>query len=159
MKEHKIIRNGFTWIPSDKRISQFGGVVPPRKPEIRNPALWLARDGNALYLVNNSKETLEYVIARSGGFQTVDADVLTVASKEQYKYTNVNHGDAVKVEEYDGHYDLDYVLQVYLKVRTSGLGCIEIVSPAKKGGLRETVLLWDSHEADKDVSIKKCKEA
>jgi len=159
MKEHKTIKDGFAWLPLDKRKSRFGGTMPPRKAETRNPVLWLARDGNELYLVNNAHETLEYVIADSGGFQTADDDVVTVASKEQYKYRDVNHSDAVKVEEYDGFYDLDYVLQVYLKVKSPSLGCIEVLSPSKKGGVGENVLLWDSGEAGKNVSINKCKEA
>lgn len=153
MKEHKIIKGGFTWVPQDKRPSRFGGQMPPRKPETRNPVLWLVRDGNELYLVNSSQETLELVIADSGGFQTVDDDVVSVESKEQYKYTDVNHSDAVKVGEYDEFYDLDYVLQVYLKIKSPSLGCIEVSSPPEKGGPGETVLLWDSGEAGKYVSI------
>ena len=160
MKEHKTIKNGFPWIPLDKRISLFGGAMPPRKPETRRPILWLARDENEVYLVNNSQEALDFVIADSGGFQTVDDDdVETVKNKEPYKYIDVNPSDAVKVEEYDGYYDLDYVLQIYLKVQSPILGCIEVASPAEKGGIGETVLLWDSGEAGKYVSIHKCKES
>ncbi len=159
MKEHKTIKDGFAWLPPEKRASRFGGTMPPRKSETRNPVLWLARDGNELYLMNNSQETLELVIADSGGFQTADDDVVPVASKEQYKYRDVNHSEAVKVDEYDGYYDLDFVLQVYLKIKSQSLGCIEVTSPPEKGGVGEIVLLWDSGEAGKYVSINKCKEA
>ncbi len=158
MKEHKTIKDGFVWMPPDKRTSRFGGKMPPRKPETRNPLLWLARDGNELFLVNNSHETLEYVISDSGGFQTADDDVFTLESKQLYQYRDVNQADAVKVEEYDDFYDLDYTLQVYLKLKSTSLGRLEIASPPEKGGVSETVLLWDSGEAGKYVSINKCKE-
>ena len=159
MRKNKIIKGGFTWLPLDKRESRFGGgPMTPRKPETRNPIFWLARDGKELYLVNNSKETLEFVIANTGGFETTDDDVMTVTSEEQYKYVNVNPGDAVKVEEFDDFYDLDFSLQVYLKIKSPRLGCIKIASPPKKGGVGETVLLWDTGETGKYVSINKCTE-
>ncbi|GLS84690.1 hypothetical protein [Paraferrimonas haliotis] len=156
MKDHKTIKDGFTWVPIDKRRSQFGGPAPPRTPETRLPILWLARDGGELYLVNNSKEPLEFVTASSGGFQTVDDDVVSVSSSNHYEYKNVMPNEAVKVEEYDGYYDLDYILGVYIKVQSPQLGCLEIASPSAKGGIGETVLLWDSGEAAKNVSIKTC---
>lgn len=68
---------------------------------------------------------------------------------------NVKPNDAVKVEEFDGFYDLDYVLQVSIQVRSKNLGNIEIFSPSKKGGIGETVLLWDTMEYGNHVSIKK----
>lgn len=159
MKEHKTIKDGFAWVPLEKRTSRFGGARPPRKSETRKPVLWLARDGSDLYFVNDSQDSLEFVIADTGGFQTVDDDAMTITSKEQYEYRNVNPGDAVKVDEYDQFYDLDYVLQVYLKIKSLSLGCIEIRSPAEKGGVDEAVLLWDSGEAGNHVLINKCNEA
>jgi hypothetical protein len=153
MKEHKRVENKFTWVPADKRTSRFGGPMPPRKQENRHPLLWLAREGNEIYLVNSSEDTLDFVIATSGGFQTVDDDVIVANSKDEYEYKNVKPNDAVKVEEYDGFYDLDYVLHISLKVQSIDIGCLEIISPAKKGGVGETVLLWNTKENGKDVSI------
>lgn len=157
MKEHKIIENKFIWVPFERRKSRFGGSIPPRQPENRHPVLWLARDGNEVYLVNSSEEILDFVVAESGGFQTVDEDVMSVASKDKYEYENIKPNTAVKVEEYDGFYDLDYVLQLSLRIQSKKLGCIEITSPAEKGGVEETVLLWNTNENGKYVSIIKCK--
>lgn len=166
MKEHKTIKNEFTWIPLHERKSKFGGGPKPyRKPEKRRPVLWLAVNinktdrGREIYLVNNSEESLDFVIADSGGFVTDDDDVLTVSNTEKYKYEDVKPNEAVKVEVYDDMYDLDSVLQIYLRVQSAQLGCVEIKGPPEKGGVGEAVLLWDSGEAGKYVAIKKCEEA
>lgn len=157
MKKNKIVENKFTWVPLDKRVSRFGGLLPPRKAELRRPLFWLARDVNELFLVNSSKDILDFVIAESGGFQTVDDDVMAISSNERYEYKNVKPNHAVKVEEYDGFYDLDYVLWVSIRIKSKSTGCIEVVSPAKKGGVGETVLLWNTNENGKNISINKCK--
>jgi len=154
---HKVIENSFKWIPPDKRKSRFGGLVSPRKTELRRPLLWLAREGNELYLVNSSQETLDLVVARTGGFQTVDDDCLTVSSENKYKYKNIQPNNAVKVEEFDGFYDLDYVLQVVINIQSKNMGCIKILTPPEKGGIGEIVLLWDTMENGNHVSIKHCK--
>ncbi|MGB5446612.1 MAG: hypothetical protein WBM99_14040 [Psychromonas sp.] len=157
-KYYKVIENGFKWVPLDKRKSKFGGPMTPRKAELRHPLLWLAREGKELYLVNSSEETLDFVAAGTGGFQTVDDDCITVSSKSKnkYEYKNVKPNDAVKVEEFDGFYDLDYVLQVSIQVQSKNLGNIEIFSPPKKGGIGETVLLWDTMENGNHVWTKNC---
>jgi len=155
-KYHKVIENSFKWIPLDKRKSRFGGLMPPRKAEVRHPVLWLARTENELYLVNSSAETLDFVGAGTGGFQTVDNDCITVATSNKYTYKNVKPNDAVKVEEFDGFYDLDYLLQVSMRIQSKNLGNIEILTPPEKGGIGEIVLLWDTMENGKNVSIKNC---
>lgn len=156
MKKHVVLENEFTWIPMDKRISRFGDSLPPRKPETRTPLLWLARSDCDLFLVNATEEVLDFVIADTGGFQTVEEDCMSVASKEQYEYKNIKPNSAVKVDEYDGFYDLDYVLQVSLRIQSKSIGCIDVRSPAEKGGVGETILLWDSNEAGKGVYIEQC---
>jgi hypothetical protein len=156
-KHHKVIENSFKWIPLDKRKSKWH-PMPPRKAELRHPLLWFARKENELYLVNSSEETLDSVAAGTGGFQTVDDDCITVSSKNKYKYEykNVKPNDAVKVEKFDGFYDLDYVLQVSMRIQSKNIGCIEILTPPKKGGIGELVVLWDTMENGKNVSIKNC---
>ena len=151
MKEHKTVENKFIWVPPDKRMSRFGGSVSPRKPETRAPVLWLAREGNELYLVNSSKSTLDLVIADGSGFQTVDDEVIKVNNTEKYEYTNVKPNNAVKIEEYDGFYDLDLILFVTIMIKSKDLGCINITPCGKKGGVKETVLLWDNGEKGKHV--------
>ncbi len=155
MKDHKVVSNEYTWIPLDKRVSLYGGSLSPRKAETRTPIFWLARDRDELYFVNASKDVLDFVIADGGGFETVDDEVVTVNNVDQYEYKNVKPNDAVKVEEYDGFYDLDYLLQVSIMVQSKNYGKLEIRSPAEKGGVDETVLLWDSGESGKNVYIKK----
>jgi len=155
MKTHKVVEIAFEWIPMDRRVSRFGGATSPRKPETRRPLLWLRRDDHDLFLVNSSGEVLESVEASSGGFATVEDDVDTVASSQPYDYQNVQPGAAVKVDEYDDFYDLDYVIQVVVTVRSKGLGCLEIFAPSEKGGLVEAVLLWDTGESGKHVGIKR----
>ncbi len=150
--EHKIIENEFKWIPLDKRPSRFGGPSLYRKKEKRHPLLWLARKGNELYLVNSSKESLDFVISTSGGFATEDEDILTCEGPK-YEYKNVKPNNAVKVEEFDGYYDLDFVIQVDLKIQSKSIGCITIKTPPEKGGIGETVLLWDTFENGKYVVI------
>lgn len=142
----------------DKRVDRFGLPLPPRKPETRKPLLWLARDGNELFLVNSSGEIIDLIISNTGGFTTADDDdCLTVPRGNGYEYNNVLPGDAVKVDEYDGFYDLDYVLQITIMLQSTKLGSIEIIPPAEKGGVGETVLLWDTMESGKNVTIKNWK--
>lgn len=159
MKEHKTIKDGFKWVPPHERLSRFGGPVPPGAPELRFPVLWLARQGNELYLVNSSGGALDSVIADAGGFLTADDGAVPVTGNNRYNYRDVRPDDAVKVEEYDGLYDLDYILHIALRIRSESLGCIDIVSPAKKGGVGETVLLWSTGENGKGVSITRCQPA
>ena len=149
MKDHKTIPNRETWIPIDKRGENF----PPRKPETRSPLLWIERIGNELFLVNATGEILESVYAGTGGFQTCDDDVVHVASKSSYLYKNVKPNHAVKINEFDGLYDLDYVLQEVLEIKSKTLGHIKILTPSKKGGIGETILLWDTGECGKNVVI------
>jgi len=154
-KQHKVIENGIKWVPINKRKSKFGGPMTPRKKENRLPVLWLVREENELYLVNSSEETLDFVVAGAGGFQTVDDDCITVSSESKYEYKNVKPNDAVKVEEYDGFYDLDYLLQISMRVQSKNIGSIEILTPPEKGGIGEMVLLWDTMENGHNVSINK----
>ncbi|TXI80911.1 MAG: hypothetical protein E6Q39_02015 [Crocinitomicaceae bacterium] len=157
MKDQKLIENGFTWVPPEKRKSRFGGTVSPRIPEARLPMLWLARDGHELYLVNNSGATLDVVTAGTGGFQTVDDQVAIIDSREVYQYIGVSQGSSVKVDEYD-ICDSDFVLQMFLKIKSENFGLIEIRLPATKGGGKEMVLLWDSGEPGEKVQIEKIEQ-
>lgn len=159
MREHKIISEHPGWVAPEKRESRFGGPMPPRKPEKRSPLLWLSRQQGELYLVNATDEPLELVIASSGGFQTVDDEVVSVSSQGSYEYHNVNPNQAVKVDEYDDYYDCDFFLQVYIRVKSRSLGYIDIRSPPEKGGVSETVILWDSGELGKYVFLEEVQQA
>ncbi|GAD79535.1 hypothetical protein [Vibrio ezurae] len=154
MREHKIKTEGIAWISPEKRKSRFGGNVPPRPAETRLPLLWLSRQGAEVYLVNHTNETLELVFSDSNGFQTVDDETVSITSSDiQYRYENVPHGNAVKIEKYDNFYDLDFVLRVCLQIKAPKLGHLQLTSGYKKGGIGETVLLWDSGETGKNASV------
>ena len=131
----------------------FGLPMPPRKPETRNPKFWLDRDGDDLYFINDSEEILDLVSAATGGFQTCDDAVLTVGSNNDYVYENVMPKEAVKIEEFDPFYDSDFILQVYIDVKSKNEGSLAIQSPAEKGGIKEAVLMWDTGEAGRYTSI------
>ena len=75
--------------------------------------------------------------------------------ESKYEYKNVKPNDAVKVEEYDGFYDLDYLLQVSMSVQSKNIGSIEISTPPEKSGIGEMILLWDTMENGHNVSINK----
>ena len=149
-KKHKVLENRFKWVPIAERKIKWG-PMPPRKKEIRLPLLWLAGDGNELYLVNSSGETFDSVVAGSGGFQTIDDNAVSVSTDSSYKYQNIKPNDAVKVDEFDGFYDLDFHIQASLIVKSERIGHVVILTSPKKGGIGETVLLWDSMESGKNV--------
>jgi hypothetical protein len=152
--EHKTLENAFTWIPLDKRVSKFGGAMAPRRMETRSPLLWLANKDGELFLVNASTESLDNVEVKQGGFTSVDDATVNLTSNAKYHYTAVKPNVAVKIEHYDGFYDLDYILQVSIKVTSKQLGELYIISPAEKGGVKETVLLWDNGECGKNVTVE-----
>ncbi len=54
--KEKIVNDGFTWLPMDKRVDRFGHKLPPRKPELRTPLLWARRKDKELFLVNIGTE-------------------------------------------------------------------------------------------------------
>jgi len=147
--EAKTIREGFPWVPPEQRTSRFGGPMPPRKPELRRPALWLHRCGDELYLVNALDEPLDEVSVGGERSQTLDDDVLA-QSAPVMTYHDVAPGAAVKVDQYDGFYDLDYLIVLKLIVRSPSLGEL-YCHTAGKGGIEETVLLWVNGDVGKGV--------
>jgi len=142
-----------------KVIEQFPEEAPVDARKGRKGVLWVDknRDGE-IFFVNSSQETLSLVSADSGGFQTCDDTVLPISSTEGYHYRNVIPGSAVKVDAYDDYYDLDYVLQITIRVQSPGLGEVDIVCPPEKGGISTMVLMWDNGELGKYVTIRKCSE-
>ena len=150
MLKHIVLENAFIWVPIDQRQSRFGGPMSPRKKDPRTPIFWLARSGMELYFVNSSEETLEYVTAETSGFVGAGS----ISCELGYDYRNVRTNNAVKVDEFDGFYDLDFVLRVSVKIKSPTHGCIELVTGPEKGEIEETVLLWDNGEPGKHVTIR-----
>lgn len=153
MLEQKRIAEYPKWLTREERAGRFAASLPPHKKETRRPLLWIAQEGAEMYLINATGETLDLVTAGAGGFQTIDDGVMSVSSKSRYQYEAVRPNEAVKVEEYDRVLDSDYMLQIDVEVKSAKLGYAQISTPAKKGGVGETVLLWDSGEPGKDVRI------
>ena len=156
MPEHIRVLNKFEWLPPEKRPSRFPGPKPPRKPETRKPVFYVARDGDELYFVNGSAETLNSVSSSTGGCQTLDGgdDVMAVRSVDPlYLYENVKPGEAVKVEHYDPYWDCDFLLQIEVKVSSPSQGN-KIFRVSGKGGVASTVLLWDTGEKGKYVDME-----
>lgn len=153
--EHKTKENAFTWLPIQERKSRFGDYRLSHLPEFRHPLLWLTKESNELYLVNLSGETLDFVAADSGGFVTGDDDTVALGGVG-YKYTNVKPNDAVLVEKYDYFLDHDSILNVEVTIQSKSIGCLSITTYPDKGGVHETVLLWDTLEYGKNVmNVKK----
>ena len=46
----KIVSNRFKWIPMNERLDNLGLPLPPRKPEIGRPLLWVAIDHQGGYV-------------------------------------------------------------------------------------------------------------
>jgi hypothetical protein len=150
MKEHKIIKDKFNWIPAHQRKSRFGGAVSS-KVDTRKPLLWLARDGEELFLVNESNETLKLVTSKTGGFFTNDDNTYPISSDEHYLYKDIEHGVAVKLDKFDPVYDNDYIIQVNFSIISKDLGNREFATPPNKGEIGEMVILWDTGELGKHV--------
>ncbi|MBB5021344.1 hypothetical protein [Desulfurispira natronophila] len=60
----------------------------------------------------------------------------------------------MRIDEYDGYYDLDYVIQAWIEVKSATYGELEFATPSKKGGAPDCVLLWDTGEEGKWVGMK-----
>lgn len=146
--EQKRVQDKFSWVPLHQRTGRFGFPLSS-KEDTRSPLFWLSslpkkiESGREVFFVNDSDEVLDSVSASSGGFITEDDGALAVGDSGGYRYENVQPGEAVKVEEYDEFYDLDYVLQIYLQIDSGNLGTLEFTTFPCKGGIYEAVLMWN----------------
>jgi len=138
MREHERVLNEFKWTRSEKKKLVF----------------YVIRKGEELYFVNESTETLNSVSTGTGGCQTLDDEVMPVSSPDPlYLYKNVKPGEAVKVEHYDPYWDSDYLLQLEVELSSPTHGN-KIFRVLGKGGIDDTVLLWDTGEAGKYVNME-----
>lgn len=143
MKDPKRLQSGFTW-------------ESPR--ESRSPLFWLesrgGQDSDELFFVNDSDEPLASVMVAPAGFMTADDDTLTLQAAD-YTYHDVAPGEAVKVAEFDGYYDLDFVFQLSIEVTSPRFGKVLMRTPPKKGYIPRQVLLWDDGEPGKNVMVER----
>ncbi len=152
------LQNAFSWSPMvySSVISDrlYHWPNPPYKKETRIPIYWLARRGLELFLVNSSDETLDLVSVGTGGCATTDDSVVSITDEVGYIYHDVKPNEAVKIDEYDDFYDLDYLLQVSLRIESKKEGVLDILTWPEKGGIGETVLMWNNGDNGK-VTITK----
>ena len=156
MPKHKRLQSSFfKWIPLHIR----NGGFPPRKPDIiRVPIFWFARKDNELFFVNDSDEVLDLVTTESGGFQTCDDAVLVFSNAAGYRYDDVRPQEAVKIEQYDDYYDLDFIFEISIYVQSKTKGNFLMRPLSNKGGINELVLLWDTGETGKNVYFENLKD-
>ncbi len=152
MNKHNVLKDQFKWIPPEQRNVRFGAPIPPRNPELRKPLFWLARDNSELYFVNASDETLIWVEACSGGFQSAGEEVVAISPNNVYRYEEIEPDTAVKIEEYDWLYDSDNMLQTTIRIHSIKLGSIDLTPMVEKGGHSEQVLMWNTGELGKQVT-------
>ena len=135
-----------------------GLIADARGPiEDKRPVFWLEltrRKQGDLYFINESQETLDYVKVEPAGYMTADDDVLTLEAKRTI-YRDVLPHEAVKIDEFDGYYDLDMVFQIYLEVKSKTHGRMRFRTPPKKGYIPRQELLWDNGEPGEYVTVER----
>lgn len=104
---------------------------------------WAAVSGNELYFVNGSNEMLNYVRAKTGGFQTDDVVITIKSDRYPYRHECVRPSEAVNIDEYDFYLDSDYVLQRNIEINSPTYGILELSTKPEKGEISECVLKWE----------------
>lgn len=154
----KIIHGGFDWVPLHE-IRDF----PPRKPDHRIPLLRVIRqsagEGSELLLVNGSGAPIQKITVFKVGSFTADDKVVVLENDEGFAYIDVPHGSAVKIDQFDDYYDLDYIIGFSLEIESEKLGKLSVNCFGAKGGMRDHVLLWDTCEEGRGIGISKLDEA
>ena len=123
---------------------------PSRRQENESASIWLdclpeEHVGRGLYLVNGSDEVLTWVKAVAISAITIEDDAFG-AGGESLSYSEVKPGDAVKLDEYDGFYDLDYLLTIEVSLCSAKLGIQRFTPSPRKGGLKRQGLVWRATE-------------
>lgn len=127
---------------------------PPRAVK-REVIFSLMEHKGGLYFLNESDEILDLVSTNSYGFM----EEINVNSDTTVSYENVNVGESVKIEEYDGYYDLDFTFGFELFIKSKSLGKISIRPPMHKGGVISQPLLYKDGTTPRYVRIEKFKES
>ncbi|WP_280553463.1 hypothetical protein [Halomonas sp. 25-S5] len=156
MKQPKRLQDVFTWLPPQQRVGRFGFPLAHGPSEEKRPVFWLELSGGRkegeLYFINDSQDTLDYVKVEAAGFMTADDDTITLEA-DGITYHDVLPHEAVKIEEFDGVYDLDIVFQVGLEVKGETYGKMRIRTPPGKGFIPRQELLWDNGQSGKNVVV------
>ena len=143
MIEPKMLKNAFTWTPKHLRPAVSAPAAATQAGLSQAPAVV---ETPRLRTLSDQRyrRNPRFGACIQRRFATADDAAIPVGSAEDYAYAHVQPGDAVKVDEYDMIFDSDFVLAVYIEIRSAKLGELKLASPAEKGGVNEAVLLWDS---------------
>lgn len=147
--------NRFKWVPLHIRAP-----FPPKPADNRMAIFWLAREGDrhggALWFVNESHEVLDYIKVSTDSSLTVDETQNGVATEiGKYRiFKQVLVGEAIQIEKFDGYYDLDYCFSVTVEINAPKYPKTILQTDITKGGVHETVLLWNTGESGKTIGYK-----
>ncbi len=144
--------NRFKWVPLHIRTP-----FPPKPADNRMAIFWLARKGDAIWFVNESDEMLDYIKVYTGGYITLGehlvGGVATVSGKDRI-FKRVLIGEAIQIDEFDGNLDSDYCLSVRVELSSPSYPKLILQTDTTKGGVPETVLLWNTGESGKRIGYK-----
>lgn len=158
---HRLEKHEFKWIPASERPSRFPGESIKKNstslPE-KNPNYWLAikEEGSferLVYFVNDSKEVIDSVKVKSNGFFTSDDDFVNMESNNNTSYKNIRPGEAILVDRFNLIYDSDFFISVSISIDCKSLNHLELTTEAHKGFIPEQVLVWDTLEIAKGISV------
>lgn len=142
--------NAFAWIPPSPRTDLYSRPLPNQKIDPRTPVYWMSKDGDDLYFINESDQTLTAVIGSSGGMITTDEDVLGIYSNDLV-YLDVRPKEAVKVASYDPIDDSDYYLCADVVLKQADGSLLHYQTDAERGGPAGAELRWNTGETGKKV--------
>lgn len=139
-----IKKSPFVWVPPHLEADGIRPKFPPRKPELRQPLLWLVAKRNKAWLVNCCNQALPEVVVRKGGFGGGD-EPMAYSANEDWVYRDILPGFCVLVDEWDEFYDLDFYIFCYLKIDVPGCGEMSFCAGgARKGCIDSQILLWNN---------------
>jgi len=112
--------------------------------ERRVGAQWSPRDiwFFDVWFVNNSGEILTEVANSSGGYETVDDEVITMTTLHPKVYKDVKPKEAVLISRYDEMYDSDSVIEFAADVTALSFGKQRFSGECTKGVVPDATLLW-----------------
>jgi len=126
--------------------NQLDASRPHRHQGAETASIWLDcfpdnQMGRSLYLINGSNEILTWVRACPISSVTIDDNAFG-GGGEMLCYQGVAHGQAVKIDQYDEFYDLDYSISVEVSLFSECLGQQKFSPTPRKGGLKKVGFVW-----------------
>ncbi len=119
--------DGFVWTSGTQR---FG-----------HPLYWYSRQGNELWFVNSTPAVLKKLVASGAGSATLDGhEVFTTSATPDRVYVDIQPGEGVLVDEFDGFYDLDLLCYTEVLI-TDAHGQEHQYGSSGKGGSKTCRLL------------------